>query len=163
MTKEWYLENRLKEQRRYFEKTLARSARKITTYRLIALGSMILAALCSAAVGLDPSTKIAPWTGVITTISAAFIAAGMNERAQAITSAAVRTINRIDDILIEGELLSLADLVDQTENALQDENMQWRETMRKARSAAAATADPKDGGATAGEAGADRTEPTPGS
>jgi hypothetical protein len=151
MTKPWYLENRLDEQRRYFDKTLSRSARKIFWYRTIALGSMVLAALCSAAVGLT-ELPIAPWTGVITTISAAFVAAGMNERTQAISAAAVRTINKLDEILFEQELLSLTELVERTEDALQEENMQWRETMQKSRAAAALAASATaqdDGGAVA--------------
>jgi len=161
MSSEWYLANRLREQRGYFEKTFARSARKVALYRMIALGSMVLAALCSAAAGIDAETRIAAWTGVITTVSAAFIAAGMNERAKAISSAAVRAINRLDDILIEGELLSLSELVEQTEDSLQDENMQWRETMRKTRAAAIAASPPAPGATPAEEAQPDTPPDNP--
>jgi hypothetical protein len=144
MAKDWYVEKRLGDQRRYFQKTLDRSARKIFWYRIIALASMVLAAMCSAAVGLT-DLPIGPWTGVITTISAAFVAAGMNERAQAISASAARMINQIDDIMIERELLTLTELVERTEDALLAENLQWRETMQKTRAAAVAAAAQRDG------------------
>ena len=140
MTKEWYLEKRVGEQRAYFVKTVTRSDRKIFWYRVVALGSMVLAALCSVAAGIAPKWPIAAWTGVITTISAAFIAAGMNERAKAIGAAAAGMINQIDDILLQKTRLSLDALVARTEDALHVENMQWRETMQKTRDAAVAAA-----------------------
>jgi hypothetical protein len=147
MTSKWYIENRLGEQRRYFQKTLTRSDKKVFLYRLVALGTMVLGALCSTAAGFT-DWPIAAWTGVVTTISAAFIAAGMNERAQAIGAAAARMINQFDDILLKQNRFTTAALVEKTEDALHEENVAWIEIMKKTRAAAAAAAAQEGGGTT---------------
>ena len=130
MDAEWYLANRLREQRdRFYLPGQERHERAARNLRAAALCLSITAALAGAAAGALNAVWLAPWIGVISSVGALLVAYGLLDRRQflAATYAAMgASLSRIEETSTD-----LASLVERAETLLEGEHAGWTERMSK--------------------------------
>ncbi len=126
----WYLANRLREQRdRFYLPGQERHERAARNLRATSLCLSIAAALTGAAAGALNAVWLAPWIGVISSIGALLVAYGLLDRRQflaATYAAMAASLSRIEETSVD-----LTSLVNCTEALLEGEHAGWTERMSK--------------------------------
>jgi putative Mn2+ efflux pump MntP len=127
---QWYLDHRLREQRKYYQDGADRNERAVNLLRTLSLGTAILAAVIGVAASTFAASWLAPWIGAITTGGTSITAYGLMERRQFLAASYAALASRLSNI--EEEFgADLSKLVDTTENLLQAEHGIWTERMEK--------------------------------
>jgi hypothetical protein len=127
MTAEWYLLNRLMEQRNYFAKGQISNEATVTKLRLASLGLALAAAVLGVSATWLGQEAVAPWIGVMTTLATSVAAFGLMERRQFLAAsygAMVGQLDRLKGLFGEGAL-DLRTLVAGCEDLLAAENRAW--------------------------------------
>jgi hypothetical protein len=134
---EWYLKQRLHEQKAYYADRQAENEIWARRLREAALAAAVLAAVLGAASGTLDLPWLAPWIGVLTTLGAMIVAYGLMERRQYLAASygmMASALDRMDERFLEGQM-SVADLVTATEDLLSGEHAAWLDRMIKTISA----------------------------
>jgi cation transporter-like permease len=133
LSAQWYMENRLDEQMRYYAKSQTENEQAAAQLRTISFGSAIVAAILGVAGSTFGQERFTPWIGVMTTITVAVMAYGLLDRRQylAATYGAMATrLSRVKETF-SGATVDLAALVTTTEDLLQSEHAAWSDHMTK--------------------------------
>jgi hypothetical protein len=133
-TADWYLDHRLREQKRDFYATNQRTNEKWTNWlRGASLTTAVLAAVLGAASTAFDAPSLAYWIGVLTTLGAMILAYGLMERRQYLAAsygAMAGALGRVEERFIAGRL-DLVGLVTATEDLLGNEHLSWTERTTK--------------------------------
>jgi hypothetical protein len=126
MTREWYLQNRIKDQQIFFQGKLERSVKILRRLQIFSFVMMGLAALIGALATLN-YVQFAAWTGVVTTVAASVTAMGLAERNKALAETAAGMANLLGNLLLTGTAgtIPMGELVQQGEQLLAAEHSRW--------------------------------------
>jgi hypothetical protein len=129
MTTDWYLTNRLQEQRdRFFSRGQSRHERAVSNLRTAGLALAAVAAILGVAGASFGALTLTPWIGVATTLGALVVAQGLLERRQYLAATYGAMTVRLSQVetRYSGDLQKL---VTQTEDLLGAEHAAWSERM----------------------------------
>ena len=130
MSAQWYLENRLNEQKEYYDCNATRHENAVARLRNLSFGAAIVAAVLGVSATSFDASWLSPWIGVITTLGTSITAYGLMERRQYLAATYGAMASSL--LRIEEEFgANLADLVNATEHLLQGEHVAWIERMTK--------------------------------
>jgi hypothetical protein len=131
MTKGWYIEHRVKEQRDgFYNPGRARHEKAVSRLRLASFVLVAIAALLGVAVGSFDMPSLSPWIGVATTVGALVITQGLLDRRQYLAASCGAMAVRLDRL--QGEYAGdLQRLVDAVEDLLCAEHKAWTDRMKQ--------------------------------
>jgi hypothetical protein len=133
MTLDWYLLNRVEEQRDYYAKVQVNSERDARQRRAAALVLSVLSAVLGAASATFNVTGLAPWIAVAGTLGGVLLARSAGERSQflaANAAAMFSALQRMKEAATE-DGATLAALVGAAEDLLDGEHAAWSERMHR--------------------------------
>lgn len=131
MDKAFYLKNRVDDQLGYFQKDRVKSDARISQMRWLSIISMLIAAVCGGHAAFAEGSPAAGWIGVLTTIIAAITAYSFADRHKQNSIKAGMMVNRLNDLKLRAESLSLDVLVTRTEDMMVAEHALWLTMMAK--------------------------------
>jgi hypothetical protein len=133
MTLDWYLSQRIDEQRDYCAKVQTKNERDAGRRRAAALALSVLSAVLGAASATFDVAGLAPWIAVAGTLGGVLLARSAGERSQflaANAAAMVSALERMKEAATE-DGATLAALVGATEDLLDGEHAAWSDRMHR--------------------------------
>ncbi|WP_255721640.1 DUF4231 domain-containing protein [Lichenibacterium dinghuense] len=145
MTMDWYLTNRIGEQRIYYDEHRARNESGMHVLQAVTIMSGLIAVLFGVLIKTS-GYALAPWITTVTTVSTAIIAYGLLDRRKYLIASYAATascLRRLEELARSGAA-SLPDLVTRTEDMLQGEHRAWLDhTMQMVAKSPVIAANPK--------------------
>jgi hypothetical protein len=133
MTLDWYVSQRIEEQRDYYAKVQAKNERDAGWQQAAALGLSVLSAVLGAASATFGAAGLAPWIAVAATLGGVLLARAAGERSQFLAANAAAMVSALERMKDAGseDGATLAALVGATEALLESEHAVWGDRMRR--------------------------------
>jgi hypothetical protein len=132
LTSKWYLENRVDEQKKYYQERQQKNENSVAIYRFGGLAPSIAAVLFGVAGSFW--IWMAPWIAVATTLGAFITAYGLIGHRQYLAASFAATAARLDRVQVRFKAADderLNELVSTTEDLLENEHAAWFDKITK--------------------------------